>query len=128
MNNINEYLEGITDKKHRKKIIHLLKWIQDSYPELTLQIKWKQPIFTAHDTYIIGFSVAKNHFTIGPEIRTLDHFIAEVEKDNFKHGKNTIQISFKDEIPEKLLKSLIEYTLEDKKGVQTFWDKRGVRE
>ena len=124
MNQIDEYLANISEENQRAKLSELLKWVTKTFPKLALQIKWKQPIFTDHDTYIIGFSVAKKHLTVGLETRNLQHVAPLLEQNGIKHGTNTFQIAFTDKIPYDLLNQIIEYVIDDKKEITTFWDRR----
>ena len=124
MNQIDEYLANISEKNQCAKLSEILKWITKTFPNLELQIKWKQPIFTDHDTYIIGFSVAKKHLTVGLETRNLQHVAPLLEQNGIKHGTNTFKIVFTDKIPYDLLNQIIEYVIDDKKEITTFWDRR----
>ena len=124
MNQIDEYLANISEENQRAKLSELLKWVTKTFPNLELQIKWKQPIFTTHDTYIIGFSVAKKHLTVGLETRNLQHVAPLLEQNGIKHGTNTFKIVFTDKIPYDLLNQIIEYVIDDKKEITTFWDRR----
>lgn len=124
MNQIDEYLANISEENQRAKLSELLKWVTKTFPNLELQIKWKQPIFTDHDTYIIGFSVAKKHLTVGLETRNLQHVAPLLEQNGIKHGTNTFKIVFTDKIPYDLLNQIIEYVIDDKKEITTFWDRR----
>ena len=126
MNEVTEYIEAIENPDHREKFGQLIAWMQETFPKLDLQIKWNQPMFIDHGTFIIGFSVSKMHFGVGPEPRTFNRFLPEIEKAGLKHGKKTFQVQFKRDLPKKLLKEMVEYTLVDKKDVDTFWDKRKV--
>ena len=124
MNQIDEYLANISEENQRAKLSELLKWVTKTFPNLELQIKWKQPIFTDHDTYIIGFSVAKKHLTVGLETRNLQHVAPLLEQNGIKHGTNTFKIVFTDKIPYDLLNQIIEYVIDDKKEITTFLDRR----
>lgn len=124
MNQIDEYLANISEENQRAKLSEILKWVTKTFPNLELQIKWKQPIFTDHDTYIIGFSVAKKHLTVGLETRNLQHVAPLLEQNGIKHGTNTFKIVFTDKIPYDLLNQIIEYVIDDKKEITTFWDRR----
>ena len=124
MNQIDEYLANISEENQRAKLSELLKWVTKTFPNLELQIKWKQPIFTDHDTYIIGFSVAKKHLTVGLETRNLQHVAPLLEQNGIKHGTNTFKIVFTDKIPYDLLNQIIEYVIDDKKEITNFWDSR----
>lgn len=59
-----DYLAGIDNLEHRQKFAQVLKWVEAHYPNLEGRIAWKQPMFTDHGTFIIGFSVAKAHFEV----------------------------------------------------------------
>lgn len=50
-----DFLAGIDDPFHRERTEEVLTWITEKYPNLKKEIKWKQPMFTDHGTYIIGF-------------------------------------------------------------------------
>ena len=50
----------------RARMVQVLNWVAQHYPELELRIAWNQPIFTHHGTYIIGFSAASKHMQWPP--------------------------------------------------------------
>ena len=56
----NKFLEGIDDRSKRERMEQIFTWIRHHYPHLKQEIKWNQPMYTEHGTFIIGFSVAKN--------------------------------------------------------------------
>lgn len=64
-----EYLNGIGHPDHRERMEEMLGWVAGTFPDLEPVIKWNQPMFTDHGTYIIGFSVAKNHLSVRPSRR-----------------------------------------------------------
>ncbi len=68
-------INQIKEKEHQQKIKDLFAKITETYPQLDTTVKWNQPMFTDHGTFIIAFSFAKNHFSIAPEkaaIRALE--------------------------------------------------------
>lgn len=125
---VTEYIARIDDQDHQLIFHDLISWMLTEFPDLTLEYKWNQPMFTHHGTFIIGFSVATKHFTVAPEMRTFAHFLTQIEALKLKHGKKTFQIQFGKDIPYDLLREMINYTLDDKKDVTTFWDKRTIGE
>ena len=52
--NIEEYLDTLKEEKQRDRIIQLINWIGETYGNLKLEVKWNQPMFNDHETYIIG--------------------------------------------------------------------------
>lgn len=74
-------IDQIKEKENQQKINDLFSKIAKTYPQLDTTVKWSQPIFTDHGTFIIAFSFAKNHFSIAPEkaaIRALEKTIHEI--------------------------------------------------
>ena len=56
-------------------------------------MKYNQPMFLDHNSYITGFNAAKNHYSIGLESQEIvKHFIPEIEAIGLKYGHKTIQI------------------------------------
>ena len=70
----------------------LLQTIQSSYPELEHVVKWNQPMFTHHGTFIIGFSTAKNHISIAPEAYTLEKFKEKITQAGYEQTKMLFKI------------------------------------
>ncbi|CAK6470237.1 hypothetical protein BFRIG_00197 [Peribacillus frigoritolerans] len=62
-----EFLANIDNPQHRERTEEVLAWVTKKFPHLMPKIAWNQPMFTDHDTYIIGFSVAKHHLAVAPE-------------------------------------------------------------
>lgn len=54
-------------------------------PNLIPKIAWNQPMFTDHDTFIIGFSVAKHHLAVAPEKAGIIHFSDEIVQAGYDH-------------------------------------------
>ncbi len=51
------------------------------------KIAWNQPMFMDHDTFIIGFSIAKQHLAVAPEKAGIDYFSDEIVKAGYGHTK-----------------------------------------
>lgn len=121
MEDFKEYLESIDEVSHRDRMEKILKWISENYPELDTRIAWNQPMFTHQDTYIIGFSHSKNHIAMSPEVKPIQKFKTLIEELNLSHTDNIIRIKWEDPIPYELIRTLIDYNIEDKEGYTKFW-------
>lgn len=64
MDVLETYLASIEDPVKQEKLRALFAAITKKFPDLVPVIKWNQPMFTAHETFIIGFSVSKPHFSV----------------------------------------------------------------
>lgn len=121
METLEEYLDTLIDEHHRQRILEITKWIAVEFPQLGFKIAWKQPMFTDHGTFILGFSVSKNHISVSPEKQAIDIFADRIKEAGYTHSSNLFRILWSDEIPYALLKEIIEFNIEDKKGYTTFW-------
>lgn len=121
MGDFKEHLDAIDDADQQDKVNQILTWIQESYPELETRIKWNQPMFLHEGTYIIGFSYSKHHIAVAPETKAIKKFKDYIEETGFSYTDNIIKIRWEDSIPYNLIKELIEYNIEDKKGYEKFW-------
>jgi uncharacterized protein YdhG (YjbR/CyaY superfamily) len=84
---------------------------------------WNQPMFTDHGTFIIGFSTAKHHLAIAPEIEVIDRFSEDIAKAGYDRSKGLIRIRWDDPVDYSLLQKIIEYNISDKAECTTFWRK-----
>lgn len=71
---LDEFLATIPNDDNRARMVEVLNWVAERYPELELRIAWNQPMFTHHGTYIIGFSAASKHMAMAPERATMIRF------------------------------------------------------
>lgn len=116
-----EYLDKIDNPDHQTQLAAVLDWVSATYPDLDGQIKWNRPMFTTHGTFVVSFSAASKHFTVGPEPEIFAQVLPQVEALGLKHGKKTFQIPFDAPVPKDLLATIIERTVERKKDVTSFW-------
>lgn len=122
MKTLPEYLTEISNPEHRQKFAEVLKWVQINYPNLEFVMKYNQPMFLDHESYITGFNAAKNHYSMGLEGQEIvKHFIPALDKLGLKYGHKTIQIPYKMDIPEQLFKQIIDFKIKQKKDITTFW-------
>jgi uncharacterized protein YdhG (YjbR/CyaY superfamily) len=115
-----EYLEKYIANDHQQKLITVLDTLQSKYPNLLLETKWNQPMFTYNNTFIIGFSGAKNHFSVAYEKLVLDKYREEIKK-KYTDTKKLFHIKWDEIVDYELLFKMIDYTLGLKKDYQRFW-------
>ncbi|WP_125764050.1 iron chaperone [Companilactobacillus hulinensis] len=118
-----DFLSNIEDETHRDRMIEILNWVANTYPNLDKRFAWRQPMFTDHGTFIIGFSVAKKHISVAPEGKGMDLFADKAEEAGYTHGTKMFRIGFDQDINYDLLKEIINFNIEDKKDCDTFWRK-----
>ncbi|MFC6323543.1 iron chaperone [Companilactobacillus baiquanensis] len=123
MDTFDEYIEGIDVDEHRDRVIEILTWVEKNFPNLDTRVAWNQPMFTDHGTFIIGFSVAKNHISIAPEGKVMEQFEEKLKLAEYSFGKKMFRIKFDQDVDFDLLKEIIEFNIEDKKECTTFWAK-----
>ncbi|MBS4207296.1 iron chaperone [Bacillus sp. FJAT-50079] len=121
MNVFAEFLAKIDNPQHRDRTHEVLSWVIEKFPTLTPVIKWNQPMFTDHGTYIIGFSIAKQHLAVAPESAGIDHFSDEIVQAGYDHTKQLVRISWKGPVDFSLLEKMIEFNILDKAECSTFW-------
>lgn len=121
MQNFEEYLAAIENIEHREKMRDLFDWILTEFPELETRIAWNQPMFTHHETFILAFSLAKNHISVSPEVKTLTLFAEDIDQSGYDHTNNIFRIKWTQAIDRELIKKLISFNIEDKKDYHKFW-------
>lgn len=123
METFEDYLKTIGDDDHRLRMQDILEWIADEFPQLEERVAWSQPMFVKEDTFIIGFSTAKNHLSVAPEKAGLREFSEAIEKAGYNTTKELIQIKWTQEVDYALLRRMIAFNIEDKEGYPYFWRK-----
>jgi len=123
MEPFDEFLAGIGNSPQKERTGSILSWVIETFPELTPKIAWNQPVFTHHGTFIIGFSVSKNHLAIAPENVVIDHFSSSIIQSGYDHTKELIRIGWDKPVDFILLSNIINYNIADKADCKTFWRK-----
>lgn len=123
MKTFEKFLKDIDNLEHRIRTEEVLNWIINTYPNLVPTIKWNQPMFTDHGTFIIGFSIANKHLAITPEPAGIRHFSDEIVKSGYDHSKMIFRIPWDSPVDYSLLKRMIEFNNLDKSECLTFWRK-----
>lgn len=123
MENFVDYLEAIQDVEQRERLREVLNWVIQKFPRLESKIAWNQPMFTDHGTFIIGFSVSRQHFAVSPEVKGIEKFSDEIVESGYSHGKNIFRIKWDDPVDYTLLERMIQFNIDDKKECTGFWRK-----
>lgn len=121
MNIFSEILQSIENPEHKNRFEEVLNWVTTKFPSLKPEIKWNQPMFSNEGTYIIGFSVSKQHIAIAPEQAGIKKFTEEIEKAGYDHTHEIIRIKWKQGVDYELLEKMIDFNIQDKEGYITFW-------
>ncbi|MGI6732629.1 MAG: iron chaperone [Anaerovoracaceae bacterium] len=116
-----EYLNRIENPEHKERMEGLLRHIADKYPDLKREIKWNQPMFSDHGTFIIAFSISKQHVAVAPEAVALDRFDEKIKQAGYTRTKMLFRIKWTDELDFGLIDEIIEYNIEDKKDMKKYW-------
>jgi Uncharacterized conserved protein len=123
-----DYLAHIDHPEHQDRMEKVLDWVTKRFPELKPRIAWNQPMFTDHGTFIIGFSVAKHHFAVSPEVAGISHFSDEIKKAGYEHTRMLIRFPWDRPVDFSLLEKMIAFNIQDKADCSTFWRKRGSKD
>lgn len=121
MKEFESYLDGLDNQDLRLKIEEILNWVSDKYPELGRVVKWNQPMFTDHGTFIISFNVSKKHVAVAPETAAIKRFESDIEKAGHSYTDNVIRMKWDEPFNYELLEQLIDFNIEDKKEHDKFW-------
>lgn len=123
METLQDYLDTMPSLDVKERVKEVLDWVQKTFPQLESRIAWKQPMFTDHGTFIIGFSVAKHHMAIAPEEKSMDLFYDRLKAVGYNPTSKMFRIKWESEVDYDLLYEIIQYNIEDKKDCETFWRK-----
>lgn len=118
-----EFLTSIDNPDHRNRMEEVLTWVLKEFPDLVPVIKWNQPMFTDHGTYIIGFSVSKKHMAAAPEKVTMEKFSTEIGEAGYEHTKELVRIPWNGRVDFSLLEKMIKFNVQDKADYTDFWRK-----
>ena len=118
-----EYVASIEPNDHRERMETVLEWVIAEFPELTPQVKWNTPMFTHHNTFIIGFSTAKPHMSVSPEAVGITRFTEEIAQAGYNATKGLFKIRWNQPVDYDLLREMIEFNIQAKEGESSFWRK-----
>lgn len=115
------YLQQIENLEHKNRMEEILNWVNMKFPNLKREIKWNQPMFTDHGTFIIGFSISKQHIAVSPEEAGITHFADAIEKAGYDYTKGMFRIKWANPVDYPLLEKMIAFNISDKANCSTFW-------
>jgi uncharacterized protein YdhG (YjbR/CyaY superfamily) len=121
MTKFSDYLDRIDSVQQRAKLNEILTWITRTFPSFSTRIAWNQPMFTDHGTYIIGFSIAKQHISIAPEKAAMLEFFHFIAQAGYDQTDYLFRIRWDQPIDFSLLEAMIRFNVLDKAGCTTFW-------
>lgn len=118
---LDEFLATIPKADNRARVVAVLDWVRQSYPELELRIAWNQPMFTHHGTYIIGFSAASTHMAMAPERATMIHFEQAMRERGTDFGTLFAREPWRKSFDYELLDAFVQYQLAHEQDTTSFW-------
>ena len=118
---LDEYLATIPNDDNRARMVEVLNWVAERYPELELRIAWNQPMFTHHGTYIIGFSASSKHMAMAPERATMIRFESVMRERGTDFGTMLARQPWNKPFDYELLDAFIQHQLAEKQDVASFW-------
>jgi len=118
---INEYFSKLENNEDTEKLRGLINWVQKSYDNLDLRVKWSQPMFILNETFIIAFHITKKHISVAPESLVLEEFRDELVSLGYEVTKKIFKIKHTQEINHEILDSIIKRSLDVKKDIDRFW-------
>ncbi|MBO7748441.1 iron chaperone [Paenibacillus sp. MWE-103] len=118
-----EYLAGIQHPQHQARTREVLDFAAATFPHLAPLIKWNQPMFADHGTFIIGFSTAKTHLAIAPENAAMTAFADDIAQAGYETTKGLIRIRWDQPVDYALLANIMAFNIRDKEDCTTFWRK-----
>ncbi|MEY8369935.1 DUF1801 domain-containing protein [Aerococcaceae bacterium 50-4] len=120
---LQKVLNKIDSDEHRRQFSQVITWIAKNYPDFDLVIKWQQPHFEYKETFIIGLNTAKQHMSFFIEKAGIRQFSNQIEKAGYAYTESMYKVKWTDEMDYDLLKAPIDFQVEDKKGMTTYWRK-----
>ncbi|RIP34721.1 iron chaperone [Staphylococcus gallinarum] len=117
------FLDSLETDSQRATMTQVFQWAQDIFPQLDTTVKWNQPMYTDHGTFIIAFSKAKQHFSVAPEAKTMAHFSERIANAGYTQTNNLFKIKWTQDIDFNLLQDIIQFNIDDKQNCDTFWRK-----
>lgn len=108
-------------EEEKAAISQVFDWIDDNYPDFEAQVKWNTPLYVKDGSFIVGVKPAKHHFSINPEPKGIEEFSDKIKEAGYSHEKMTYKIKYDQPFNYDLLKEIIDFNVDDKKDLDTFW-------
>ena len=123
MKEFEAFIDAIENDDNRRRAREVFTWVHETFPTLVPKIAWNQPMFTEHGTFIIGFSVAKGHLSVTPDVIGMKIFSEDIAKSGYTQTINLFRIKWDMAVDYGLLARIIQFNMDDKKDCKTFWKK-----
>lgn len=107
----------------KDKIVSIFEFMEEKFEELVLEIKWNEPMFSFNNSFIIAFSVWKNHISISLEKYAIDIYKEKLLSFNYEVTSNLFKIKKDQEVDFDLLFEIINFKIKDKSNSNTFFKK-----
>lgn len=121
MTELQAFLDKVKEPDQRARMEEVFDWVMTTYPQLEVAIKWNQPMFTDHGTFIIAFSHAKAHMSFAPEEVVIARFSQDIKAAGYDHTKGLAKIKWQDPVNYDLLKKIIDNNIMEKADCTSFW-------
>ena len=118
-----DYIARIDNPQHKARMEEVLGWVSGKFSNLVPKIAWNQPMFTDHDTFIIGFSIAGKHLAVAPERAGITRFSDEIVQAGYEHSKELVRIPWDKPVDFSLFEKMIEFNILEKADCSSFWRK-----
>lgn len=121
MTTFENFIQDLPHPEQQVRLTQLFDHIEENFPELERTVKWNQPMYTHHGTYIIGFSFSSKHLAIAPETAAILRFEDLINKSGYAFTHNIIKAPWDKTLDYGLLDELISFNIEDKASHTKFW-------
>lgn len=114
---VSQYIAGAPEES-RPMLRELRALLKKVAPKAKEAIKWGSPVFE-EKRILFAFNAHSTHINFMPTRTTLDHFREELEE--FKTGKDTIQLPYDKPLPKQLIKKIARHRARDVKENDAKW-------
>ena len=118
---VDEFLDAVDTPAQRAKVQEILDFVAETWPDMELVVKWNQPMFLHHGTFIIGFSVFPKNVAVGLEPVVMERLQRDIEKAGYTTTRRLFRISWDDPVDYALLTRIIELQIAEKADVSGLW-------
>lgn len=111
------------DPSLEEKIISIFEFVEQNFLQLNLEIKWNEPMFSINNSFIIAFSIFKNHISISPEKYAIQIFKEDLLSCNYELTSNLFKIKKDQDVVFDIISKIINFKIKDKANSLTFFKK-----
>src|SRR5699024_11153450 len=103
MTEFNDFLQSLENDKQKATMEDIFNWVSETFPKLETTVKSKQ------------------HFSVAPEAKAIAKFTKQIDASAYSQTNNLFRIKWSQDVDYSLLKSIIQFNIEDKADCTTFW-------